>query len=181
MADERWRVTASSYPIDARFLRLRKDSVELPNGHRIDDYYVKESRGFSVIFALTAERDVVLVRQYKHGIGKTLLELPAGALDPGESPAACASRELEEETGYSGAIEYVRTFVIDPTNADTVAHLFFAPAAHRSGDQRLDASENIEVELVPLARIRDFVRNGAIDSVAHVAGIYAILDRLNLI
>jgi len=121
MAQSRWRVTSSSYVVDTEHLRLRKDRIELPDGRTIDDYYVRESRGFVVIFATTPDGRVVLVRQYKHGIDRVLLELPAGAIDPGEQPLQTAIREFSEETGYEGAMEHAHSFCTDPTNANTIA------------------------------------------------------------
>lgn len=172
-----WRVTASSYVVDTRFLRLRKDRIELPDGTVIDDYYVRESRGFVVVFAITPENRVVLVRQYKHGIGKTLLELPAGAIDPGETPLQCAVRELAEETGYTAPeMEFVRSFVVDPTNSDTMAHLFIARGARRTQLQNLDVTENIAVELAAPEELHRMVRDGIIDSLPHVASICLMLD-----
>ncbi|HEY0380827.1 MAG TPA: NUDIX hydrolase, partial [Candidatus Elarobacter sp.] len=120
-----WRIVSSEYRIDTKFLRLRADRVELPSGTIVDEYYVRESLGFCVIFALTADDDVLLVRQYKHGAAQIVTELPAGMIDADESPAACASRELAEETGYTGSPpEFVRTFLADPTNATAHFHLF---------------------------------------------------------
>ena len=178
MGESRWRVTSSSYVVDTEHLRLRKDRIELPDGRTIDDYYVRESRGFVVIFATTPDRRVVLVRQYKHGIAKVLLELPAGAIDPGETPLQTAQREFTEETGYTGTMEFVRTFCTDPTNADTVAHVFYAPNAQLTGKQNLGLGEDIAVELATFDELHALVRDGAIDSVTHVASIYALLDRL---
>src|ERR1700761_4271663 len=95
-------VRSSTYRAGEPFLRVRSDTVELPDGTIIENYFVRESRGFAVIAAVTPERDVVLVRQYKHGIATITLELPAGMIDPGETPESCATRELAEETGYAG-------------------------------------------------------------------------------
>jgi ADP-ribose pyrophosphatase len=173
-----WRVTSSSYVIDSPHLKLRKDRVELPNGGVIEDYYVKESRGFAIAFGMTPDKRVVLVRQYKHGIGKVLLELPAGAIDPGETPEQTAVREFTEETGYSGSMEFVRSFVTDATNANTLAHLFYAPEVRLTGKQDLGVGEDITVELSTMDELHAFVRDGTIDSVAHVASIYLMLDRL---
>ncbi|MFN2448790.1 MAG: NUDIX hydrolase [Candidatus Baltobacteraceae bacterium] len=172
-----WRVTESSYVVDTRFLRLRKDTIELPGGEVVNDYYVRESRGFIIVCALTPERRVVLVRQYKHGIGKELLELPAGAIDPGERPEQTALRELREETGYSAAaIEHVRTFVVDPTNSDTVAHLFLARDSTVTGAQDLDVTEDIRVSTARVSELRAMVRDGSIDSMPHVAAVYLLVD-----
>ncbi len=179
MSESRWRVTSSSYVVDTQHLRLRKDHIELPDGQTIDDYYVRESRGFVVIFATTPDHRVVVVRQYKHGIGRVLLELPAGAIDPGEQPLQTALREFSEETGYEGAMERVHSFCTDPTNADTIAHLFYAPNVTLAGKQNLGLGEDITVELATLEELHGFVRDGTIDSVAHVASIYLMLDRLS--
>ena len=174
-----WHVTSSSYVIDSPHLKLRKDRVDLPNGATIEDYYVKESRGFAIVFGMTPEKRVVLVRQYKHGIGKILLELPAGAIDPGETPEQTAVREFTEETGYAGSMGLVRSFVTDATNANTVAHLFYAPEVRLAGKQNLGTGEDITVELYTMDELHAFVRDGTIDSVAHVASIYLMLDRLS--
>ncbi len=180
MRDDAWRVTASSYAIDTRFLRLRKDSIELPDGTLIEDYYVRESRGFAIVFAMTPDERVVLVRQYKHGIGRVLLELPAGSIDPGEEALHAATRELAEETGYeASSVEYVRGFVADPTNSNTIAHLFLARGARRTCEQNLDVTEAIDVELASFDELRAMVRDGTIDCMPHVAAIYAVLDLID--
>jgi 8-oxo-dGTP pyrophosphatase MutT (NUDIX family) len=180
MDEPGWQVTASSYVLDSPYLRVRSDRVRLPNGTIIEDYFVRESRGYVIVFALTRERNVVLVRQYKHGARKVLLELVAGAIDEGEEPLETAIRELAEETGYgSGSMEYVRSFVTDPTSADTVGHLFFARDAIESGDQQLDDTEDITVELAPLAQLRAMIRSGEIESMPHVGAILFMLDRLD--
>ena len=83
-----WRVRSSSYVVDGPYMRLRRDEVELPNGTVIPDYYVRESDGFVVIFALTADGKVLLGREYRYGCDAIGLELPAGNMAPGEDPAA---------------------------------------------------------------------------------------------
>jgi len=178
MDGSHWRVTASSYVVDTQHLRLRKDSIELSDGRTIEDYYVRESRGFVVIFATAPDGRVILVRQYKHGIGKELLELPAGAIDPGEEPLQTAVREFSEETGYAGSMQHVRTFCTDPTNANTVAHLFYAPNVRLTGKQNLGLGEDIAVELATFDELHKMVGVGTIDSVTHAASIYLMLDRL---
>ncbi len=179
MDDPGWQVTASSYVIDSPYLRIRRDRIKLPDGTVIDDYFVRESRGYVIVFALTPDRRVVLVRQYKHGVRKVLLELVAGAIDEGEAPHETAVRELAEETGYTAErVEFVRSFVTDPTNADTVAHLFFARDASKTREQHLDVTENIAVELATLEEVRAMLRTGTIDSVPHVGAIYSMLDVL---
>lgn len=176
-----WKVVESQYVIETKYLRLRKDSVVLPDGQRIDDYYVRESPGFSVIFATTPDSRVLLVRQYKHGIRKAILELPAGAIDPGESAMACARRELEEETGYVGTPaepEHAATFITDPTNSNSRFFLFHVRNVTARGLQALEPTEQITVELATFEELRRYIRDGTIDCSPHVTSIYFMLDRL---
>jgi len=176
-----WLVVASQIVIETPHLRLRRDEIELPDGTRIGNYYVRESRGFSVVFAVTADERVVLVRQYKHGVAERVLELPAGAIDPGETAQACARRELAEETGYVAdppELELLGNFIFDPTSSTTRYHLFLARDARPLLAQSLDQTEQIEVELATFDELRRFVRDGTIDVGPHVASIYFALDKL---
>jgi len=176
-----WKVIRSDYVVETPYLRLRRDHIELPSGEQIEDYFVRESRGFAVIFALTPDERVVLVRQYKHGIGLGVLELPAGSIDEGETPAACARRELAEETGFVGEPAepiHVRSFVTDPTNSDSRLHLFMVRNARAQGAQALDATEDIVVEFATLSALRRYVTDGTIEVSSHIACIYVMLDHL---
>ena len=180
-ASSGWRIVDSEVVIETPYLRLRRDNIELPDGRIVENYFVRESRGFSVIFALTADERVVLVRQYKHGIARSVLELPAGAIDDGESPADCARRELGEETGYEGLPpepEYLATFIYDPTSSNTYFHVYLVRGARPVVAQSFDPTEAIDVELATLEQLRRYVRDGTISVGTHVAVIYYVLDRL---
>ncbi len=179
--DSGWTVVESAIVIETPFLRLRRDQIELPGGTRVADYYVRESRGFTVVFAITPEDRVVLVRQYKHGVGTHVLELPAGAIDPGEAPADCARRELAEETGYVAdppELELAGSFIFDPTGSTTRYHLYLGRNARPLVSTDFDATEDITVELVALDDLRAMLRDGRVNVGAHVASIYFMLDRL---
>jgi ADP-ribose pyrophosphatase len=176
-----WKIVESRYVIETPHLRLRRDSIRLPSGELINEYYVRETGGFAIVFALTPQSDVVLVRQYKHGIGEGVLELPAGAIEPGESPVDCAQRELAEETGYIGTPpqpEFVASFISDPTNSNGRFHLFFVRDAQVRQQQQLDPTEAITVELASLERVRHYVRDGIINVGPNVAAIYFMFDKL---
>ena len=174
--ERHWRITDSEVVIDTPWLRLRRDRVDLPSGRTIEEYYVRESRGFAVIFALTPSGDVPLVRQYKHGVREVVLELPAGMIDAGESPLAAAARELREETGYvAPQLEHVATFLTDPTHSDSRMHLFLARDAMPSERQDLDPTEEIDVELVPLDALATLLEDGSINVSHHVAAIHTVL------
>ncbi len=179
MKKPHWQTTASSYVVESPFLRLRKDSVRLPDGTLIDDYFVREGRAFTVIFAMTPEQSVVLIRQFRYGIGRVLLELPAGIIDEGEGPSECALRELAEETGYVGEqIAHLTTMLVDPSNANTTMHLYLVRDARTRVQPQFEATEDIKVELATLDGLLELVRNGAVESMGQVASIHFALDYL---
>lgn len=174
-----WRILSSAYPIVTRFLRLRSDRVELPSGAIVEDYFVRESLGFSVVLALTPDEQVILVRQYKHGIGEVVTELPAGGIDPGETPEECATRELREETGYEGSAPvHIRSFITDPTNSNSRYHLFVIAEAVRVGEPAPDLTEEIDVVLVSLDELRAMAFDGRIAAGTQVAAALVGLDAL---
>jgi 8-oxo-dGTP pyrophosphatase MutT (NUDIX family) len=174
-----WRVLSSSYPIATPFLRLRSDVIALPDGAVIENYYVRETRGFAVIFALTTDERAILVRQYKHGAARHVLELPAGAIDEGETAVQCAVRELAEETGFVGdAPVLLGTYLADPTNSDGSFHVFLVRNAEPRVAQSLDQTEDITVEFAPLRELRAMLRDGRINTGSQVASVYVVLDYL---
>jgi ADP-ribose pyrophosphatase len=176
---QKWRILGSEYRVDTKFLRLRADRVELPDGTVVEEYFVRESRGFSVVLAITSDGLVPLVRQYKHGAGEILLELPAGMIDPGEDPATCAARELAEETGFTGAPpEHVRTLYADPTNATTAMHLYVVRDARRTREPVLDVTEAIELELVTPQVLQAMAYDGRIAASSQVAAVLLALAYL---
>lgn len=172
-----WRRRSSTYVVDTPFMRLRRDEIELPDGTVINDYFVRESSGFVVVFALTPDRRVVLVRQYRYAADALGLELPAGTLDAGEDPLACAQREFAEETGYQAEDwEQIGTFTAEPVRSTALAYVYLARGARATSPQRLDLTEHIEVELADLRDVRAMLRDGRLDAIASVAAAYVALD-----
>ncbi|MGC2244817.1 MAG: NUDIX hydrolase [Candidatus Aquilonibacter sp.] len=176
-----WRVLSSKCVIESEHMRIRSDELELPGGVVIPNYYVRESFGFVMVFALTPARKVVLVRQYRYGIDDVIVELPAGSIDRGEDALACGQRELAEETGYTASRwEHLATIPAEPVRSNSLLHAFLAFDATPTGAQALDLTEAIEPFTVPLEELRPMLRANAIGAVSCVAVAYAALDRLNM-
>jgi ADP-ribose pyrophosphatase len=143
------------------FLTLTSEHVELPDGRPAVLELVRHP-GASAVVPLAADGQVLLVRQYRHATDGWLLEVPAGKLDPGEAPAACARRELAEETGFAaGRLASLGSIFPSPGFTDEVIHLFLArdltPAA-----QRLEGDELLSVEPVAFERAVAMAAGGAI-------------------
>jgi 8-oxo-dGTP pyrophosphatase MutT (NUDIX family) len=177
-----WRVRASSYVVDSPYMRLRIDEIVLPDGTIVPNYYVRESRGFVTILALTGDRHVVLVRQYRYGSDSIHLELPAGMLLESEDPRDCALRELAEETGYEvERCELVAEYLPEPVRSTARAYVYMASGALKVREPQLDPTEHLEVELASLPSFRAMLRDGTIDAGASIAAGYRVLDHLKML
>lgn len=127
-------------------------------------FSVIDSADWVNIIALTQENHVVLVRQYRVGANHVCLEIPGGMVDPGETPAQAAARELLEETGYTAA-HWQQLGRVSPNPAlhTNSLYTFLATGAEQTAAQRLDSSEVIDVEHATLADCHSAIRAGRID------------------
>ena len=174
-----WRVRASRYVVDSPYMRLRADEIELPDGTVVPEYYVREYAGFVSVLPLTGDGRAILVRQYRYGSDSIQLELPAGLMDPGEEPVACARRELAEETGYEAdRFELVATYLPEPVRSKARAHVFVAFGSRRTRDPKLDPTEYLVVEPVALAGLRELLEDGTIEAASSIVAAYRALDYL---
>jgi len=160
---QKWTTISTKMVFDHRWYRLRQDTVALPNNQIVDDYFVSLRPDIATVLPITADGHIVFVRQYRHGVGEILLELPAGTFDSGEAPLSVAKRELTEETGYvAEKWESVATFYNNPVKQNNRIHLFKAHNVQRMHAQNLDATEDIEVILKPIADIPALIAAGEI-------------------
>lgn len=177
---KKWKLLQSRLVINNKWCQVRLDEVELPNGAIIDDFFINVRPDIALVFPVTVQQDIVFVRQYRHGVDRVLLELPAGAFHSGKETAeVAAARELSEETGYvAEKLIKLATLYDNPVKDTNSIHLFIAENVIKSQQQKLDITEEIEVVLIPISEVMQKVLKGEISVSGTVAAIFLGLEFL---
>ncbi|MBE7434406.1 MAG: NUDIX hydrolase [Anaerolineales bacterium] len=172
-----WKILESRHP----FPKFRMDTCELPSGKPYKAF-VLEFDAWANVVAITKKNEVVLVRQYRHGVQEISLELPGGVVDAGEDPLEGVRRELLEETGYGGGtvVEVGRIYP-NPAIQQNTLYCYLATDVEWVGEQHLDESEEIEVALVPLDEMIEMVQQGRLRHALNVAVLFRALMHLKRI
>lgn len=173
----KWKVQASRTLIKDQWIDLRADRCQMPNGEVIDPFYVLHYPDWVNAVALTEEGMVILTRQYRHGIGSAILELPSGAVDESDAtPEESMARELLEETGY-GFNEIHSTAVVsaNPDKLTNLVHCFIAVGGKKIQEPTLGPGEEVEVELASIQEFRRLLQENAFLQSVHVASAYYAL------
>lgn len=161
-----WDVLTSRVIVDRPWLTVHEQRVRTVRGVEMD-YHLLDAVDWVCVVCLTSDDRIVLVRQYRHGVRRATLELPAGAINAGESPLVAAQRELREETGYvAPAWQLLRKVYPETTRHKHVAHVYLARDARLDGAQCLDATEDVDVVVEPW----DASLVDKLDHAVHVAG-----------
>jgi len=166
-----WNVLSREYVAREFWYTVRVDKVELPTGSVIEKYWVNEYRPWVNVVAVTKADEVVLIRQYRHGLEQVHYEIPAGTTDPGETALEpAARRELLEETGYGGGRwSPLVTLSANPALQDNLAHTFLAEDVVRLGEPHTEPGEDLRVHLVPVAELEALIDEGGFIQALHIA------------
>ncbi len=166
-----WKVLESNY-IQPRF---RVDTCELSSG-KLLNATVMEFRTWANVVAITKDQQVVLVKQYRHGVEDILLELPGGVVEDDETPMAGIKRELLEETGYAtDQFIEVGSFYPNPANQTNTMYSFLALDVEKVADLHLDDGEDLEVHLIPLDELIAMTKRGEFLHALQVATLFRAL------
>ncbi len=161
---EPWKTLSTESIVEAPpWLTLSVEQVQLPDGRLVSDYYHIQLQDYVVIFAQVADGDVILLRQYKHGVGRVSLTLPGGGLAAGETPLAAAQRELLEETGYEAEDwRLLCPFVTSANYRCSQGYIFTANNARQIAEPNSGDLEEMEMVLMPPEQVIEAVQQGEI-------------------
>lgn len=150
-------------------------TVRLPSG-RITTRDIVEHPGAVAIIPLLDKDTAILVEQYRAAAGKTLLEIPAGTLQPPETPEECAHRELQEETGYQAkTLKKLLSGYSAPGYSTEIIHIYLATNLTYTG-QKPEEDENIQTRKIKLKTLKQMINNGEIEDLKTAVGILSLIN-----
>lgn len=168
-----WKTLKSEYLFHRPWLTARRDTCEMPDGRINNEYYVLEYPTWVHVVAVTKEGRMVIIRQYRHGLGRTCYEIVAGCAEEGEDPLEAAKRELREETGYTGGEWHeAMTFSCNASMMNNITHSYVAVGVELTDTQHLDATEDIEVYTFTPDEVKDMLLRGEFMQASMLAALY---------
>ena len=168
-----WKVLERQQLLSAPpWLHVYRERVQLPSERIIDDFYRVVLPDFAVVLPVTVTGEILMVRGYKHGLGRATLTVPAGLMNPEEPPLDAARRELLEETGYEAA-EWTQlgTFIVDGNRQCGTMHLFLARNARATTPPQHDDTEVLCIQLMQREQVLEALRAGEISTLAGAAAV----------
>lgn len=163
---------------EGKIISVYKDYIELSNGNKVVWDLVKH-KGAAAIIPVREDGKIILVRQYRNALEEMTLEIPAGGLEPGEEPIECATRELEEETGFfSTEVEHLIDTISAVGFCNERVYIYYATGLQAS-KQNLDENEYVELEAYSMEELVRMIDDGAIQDGKTIAGILAYKVKFN--
>jgi len=177
-----WKTLKSEYLHRDKWLTVRADTCETEQGVSVDPYYVLEYSDWVNIVAIDCFARVLIIKQYRHGIGKVVYELPCGVIEKGEEVEVAARRELQEETGCTAEV-FEPLASLNPNSAthSNEVHCFLARNAAITTSPTPDHTEEITCEFLSVSKIMEMIDDGSFCQAQHVASLMIGLRRAGLL
>lgn len=169
---KKWRLIDEKVDRDYRVFKVNTLKALSPRTNAISEFYTIETKDWVNVIPVTEKREVVMIKQYRHGSKEITLEIPGGLVD-NEHHKEAALRELLEETGYTGEkIIYLGAVNPNPAIFNNLCHTYLVEDAKKIGEKNLDPDEDIEVVLIPISEIHSLIHSGKINHALVVVAFY---------
>lgn len=179
----KWKTLSSEYIFNDQWFKVRREVCETPEGKIVDPYYVYDFPTWVGAFCLTEEGKVLMIKQYRHALGETCIEIPGGCVDDTDkSNEDAMARELLEETGYTfSSINYLGRISPNPSTNSNLLHMYLAMGGKKVAAQSLDHNEEIEIVLMEMEELITLLKENKIIQSMHISCIFYALNRLGKI
>lgn len=169
----KWKTLESKEQGRGRIFRHRVVKRKSPDTGAEGAFDVIDCLDWVNVIALTPQKEIIFVKQYRHGSDHVTHEIPGGAIDLGEDPEHAAKRELEEETGYQcQRMEFLGKVAPNPAFMSNHCYTYLAHDCHPTSVQNLDPLEEIEVTTLPQENVKEMLSSGEIDHSLVVAAFF---------
>lgn len=172
---EKWQLSKEKTVFTARIFTVESHIAKNPRNNIEAEYFTLKFPDFVNVIAVTEDKNVVLIKQFKHGSKEIEIEVPGGCIDHGECPLEAGVRELAEETGYTGGKpQLIGTNLPNPAIQGNRCYTVLIENCHLSKARELDEGEDIEVFKIPLKDVKDMIINGKISNAMVIAAFYCL-------
>lgn len=178
MAISNWELISSEIDRKYNIFSISINRSKSPSTGQVHEFQVIDSPDWVAVIAITDQQEIVLVRQFRHGISQVSLEPPGGLVKPDTTPLESGKAELAEETGYTSEdFQLLGWMYPVPAIFKNKFYVYLAQGAKLTSTQNLDETEEIEILLLPVKDIPESIRSGQINCSVMIAALHLYLDR----